>query len=196
MTKQVSTKIIAALSLAAGLGLAALPACTFADTTETATVTVTIDTAISLRGSTNKESVSMTAGGTNNEIATTLYATTNSSTGYNITASILDSGSTALVNSGDSIPSYTSASALSSSTAGWGLAVSGTETTDTAFPLLSDSKYLGLLSESSRIVCKSAALTSGVEDRDTIVTYGIAVGTSPVSGDYTGGVKYTIAANS
>ena len=210
MTKNKSAKTIAVLGLAAGFGLAALPLGVYAtqpQDSDTTTVSATVNPVLSLRGTTDENEVNMTAGSTNNSLSTLLEATCNVLSGYTITASILTGGSTALVNTTDNsytIASYTSATALSSA-AGWGLAVSGTETTGSSFPLLSSNTYMGLGVTHTdpgtgdpvddNIVANTGALTTGVTYRDTTVTYGIATPDTAAAGIYAGGVTYTIATN-
>ena len=201
MTKTISTKIIAALSVTAAVGIAALPVNSFAassSSSDTTTVQATVNPVLALRGTTTTTEVNMNAGTTNNSMSTLLEATCNTLSGYTIVASIISGGSTALVHEDDSsytIPSYSSATALTSA-AGWGMAISGTETTSSSFPLLSSNTYKGLsASSSSNIVTNTGVLTSGVTYRDTTVTYGISTPDDAAGGTYSGGVTYTITAN-
>ncbi len=210
MTKNISTKIIATLGLTAALGVAALPISSYATVRsdqDTTTVSATVNPVLSLRGTSNNPEVNMNASDVNANIYTLLEATCNVLSGYTITANTTTGGGTALVHTTDSrytIPSYTTATVLTAAP-GWGMAVSGTETTGSSFPLLSSNTFLGLGvthtdpvsgdTVADNIVTNTGALTSGVTYRDTKVTYGISTPDTAAAGRYTGGVTFTIAVN-
>lgn len=199
MSKKQSIKVTALLGATVALGIAVLPVSVFAANKQgqdTTVVSATVNEILSLSGTTPQTSVTMTAASTNKALATTLSVNCNIIAGYTVAVAASTGKTSALVNNQDSsytIPSYTTATALSNNTSGWGMAVSGV-TTSSNFPLSSTNTYKGLTANNT--VVNTGTLSSGVQNQQTIVNYGIAVGDGAAAGSYTTSLTYTLSANS
>ena len=199
-----STKIIAALGVAAGLGVAALPAATFADTTVVVPLAVTIEETLSLSGVTTGDfastsGITLTAGQNNSASKTVLTAISNNGTGWKVTVAGTDdetqqSGST-LYNAttgGQSIAPFSSkvTDLDDNETSGWGIKLSDLATGVTAGDFTTDG-WTGVSSENDTVVASSAP--SGTGGKTFTANYGIDLADTQASGTYKGSITYTIA---
>ena len=206
-----STKVIAALGVAAGLGIAALPAASFAATTQDVPLTVTVPDVLDLEiGSQTGDFITDTTDGIELTPAAgdmssshTLTAKANgSSTGWNITVASTDTEShqetSTLYNAasgGDSIAPYasekTTAQVTAAATTGWGIKLANAISGNTSPSVFTTTGYS--YTEGGVVFSgDSPTITAGVTGT---VGYGVSVADGAPSGTYKGSITYTIANN-
>lgn len=171
------TKAVAALSVVAGLGVAALPLSSFA-ATSWVDITAIVDNTIGISTSTDEVTVSVTADGPVVTKGVDVTVTTNSTTGY--TLGIMDSDTnTALVKTNDNgvadgtIP----AGQPAKGTAAWGYQ-GGTKT-----------NWTPVTTSNVIFVTTSSSTLNGSET--TPVTFGVSAASNTAEGTYKGGVIFT-----
>lgn len=182
MTK--TTKIIAALGVVAGLGVAALPLASNAAESADVTLTVTVGKAIELTVDSATKAVSINPGATDNSLSTTATVTTNDSDGYLVYLADADND-TNLVSGTNYIPAFTAGQAtLSAAASGWGVKLPGA------------SEYVGVpaadATHATSLVVANEATVADAEDY--VVEYGIAIAGDQASGVYTDTVTFTAVA--
>lgn len=193
-----STKIIAALGVVAGIGVAALPLSTFAAANTSVTFTVNIDDQLSLSADSGQSvlATTMTANQVNNDtLKSSLKVSTNNPKGYKLTVADADAD-TALVHTTSptvKIPALSATGDLASGTAGWGIQVNeaypGTAVSTTQWtPMVKNN-------ETAIVVRNSGALSSAVSNQETIVKYGVATAAGQASGSYSDTISYTATVN-
>lgn len=211
-----STKIIAALGVAAGLGIAALPAATFADTSVAVPVRVNIEDTLALSGITtgdfaSTEGLDLVAGSYDVTSQTVFTATSNNNSGWHVTVAGTDdttqqSGST-LYNAttgGQSIAPFSTAVPAAdpgsdgdwigkAGDSGWGIMLDNLATGVSAGANYSTSSYMGVTAAGNVV---TSATTSGTAGKSFTVKYGVRLADTQAAGDYKGNITYTIANNS
>ena len=196
-----STKIIAALGVIAGLGVAALPMASYAANTGDVKVQIEVGSTISMTIDNTDASttpVNKTKAMNNNETDSSLTAairvTTNSSDGYilEVKDKAGDGAALAAETSGntDSIPAFsTKQTTLSSANAGWGMQAANTNANATVADAFSGG-YGGVTNSDQTVVT-----VTGTADNDlTTVTYGIATKSDQVADTYSNIITYTATA--
>ncbi|MDO4759403.1 MAG: hypothetical protein Q4A30_01280 [Candidatus Saccharibacteria bacterium] len=193
-----STKIIAALGVVAGIGVAALPLSTFAANTADVTVKVMIGEQLSLSmdlAASDTEQTMTASEIKTDEMKSTAKVSTNHAAGYTLTVIDKDTN-TALVNESNpsaTIPAIAVEGALSSGTAAWGLQV------DSAYPgtTISTAQWSPIPASTSTalVVRNSGALATAVSDEASVVKYGVSTAAGQASGTYSDIITYTVTAN-
>src|SRR5574344_424052 len=184
-----STKIIAALGIAAGLGVAALPLSSFAaldlngvngdaktmDVTVSATVGSSV--AIAVNAATEPATINLTANASGTSTSKVEYAT-NSSTG--LTLSLKDKDTDLNLKSGDTdvIPA---AAAVAAGTSAWNI-TGGTSVCQAG---------AAITSADQEVVKTTAAVNDS-----TTMTYGVSTSADQHPGTYTDVITYTASINS
>lgn len=193
-----STKVIAALGVAAGLGVAALPAATFAATAQSRQVQITANVGETHTIAVDANSVStgdLNPGATDATLSSTITVDSNNPTGYSVTiaASGTEGHVSDLWNAGASsaIPAFsTPQSTLTGGTAGWGVKLGAAYTGAT---VLNPDTYVGLGATGSQVVYTNNAVSGNLEN-EYVVNYGIALDSNQPTGAYSGAVTYTLSA--
>lgn len=179
-----STKVIAALGVVAGLGVAALPAFTYAATADAEVeVTVTSSISIAVEGTDSTASkVSMAPnelkeGG---EFKSTIKVTTNNVAGYDATVKAKAEKDVNLTSS-DSNTIPAASGTLTAGTAGWGYRV-GTS-----------GDWVAVTTTEANI--KNAGTNAnGYTNDATVVEYGVATASAQPTGTYSATLTYTATA--
>ena len=193
-----STKVIAALGVAAGLGVASLPAATFAATAQSRQVQIQANVSeshtISVDDAT-KSTTNLNPGATDATLSSTITIDSNNPKGYSLTvaASGNENHVTDLWNSGASsaIAAFSSEqTTLSNETPGWGGKLASAYTGASG---LTATGYNGFTTTGSQVVYSSNALASDIEN-EYVVNYGIALAPNQATGQYSGAVTYTLSA--
>lgn len=192
------TKIIAALGIVAGIGVASLPLSTFAATTQDVTVKVIIGEQLSLSVDSANSDTEQTMTGSQvktDEMKSTLKVSTNHQAGYKLVVADkdADTGLKHTVNNSLAIPAIAARGTLASGTAAWGLQVnaaySGTTISNTQWDPIPANTGTAL------VVRNSGALTTAVTDEESVVKYGVATAAGQPAGTYQDVITYTVTAN-
>ncbi len=177
MTK--TTKIIAALGVVAGIGVAALPISSFAASTQDVTVRVTIGSSIAVGVDQDTTEVTMSPNQTDTStLKTKVTVTTNNATGYQLQVKDKDTD-TGLKSGTNVIPA---AASLSAGTAGWN--VKGGDKVFASGAAITAADQLVM--EADTPPAASGAIAN--------MTYGVATATNQASGTYTDIITYTATA--
>lgn len=175
MTK--STKIIAALGVIAGLGVAALPIGAFAVGSQDVTVKVNIDSSISLGADQNLTQVSMAPNQADStSLKTKLTVTTNNAAGYKLEVKDKDTD-TSLKSGANSIPA---AASVTAGTAAWNI-----KGGDKIF------QSGAAITAADRLVSES---NGPVASQEVNMTYGVSTASNQASGTYQDIITYTATA--
>lgn len=177
------TKAVAALSVVAGLGVAALPLSSFAATSQV-DITAIVDNTIGISVSAPEVEMTVAPNGPVSTKTVDVTVTTNNTCGY--TLNIKDSDNeTALVRYNDSLVAEGTipAAAPAKGTSGWGF-MGGD---------LSGS-WNAIQTTDQQLVEKTSSTLNGSET--TPVTFGVSAATGLANGTYKGGVIFTATANS
>lgn len=211
-----STKVIAALGVAAGLGVAALPAATFADsTTYTVPLAVNINESLNLEGTTTGEfasnaGVTLAAGESDLNSKTVFTANYNKAGGWKVTVAgtndaAQQSGSTLWNNAtsgqGQSIAPFASGKSYTPAEgkivlgdgdpSGWGITVTDVADDVTTGTGYSATAYTGITANA--VVASTS--TTGNAGKSFTVNYGVALADGQAAGNYKGNLTYTLEAN-
>lgn len=175
MTK--STKIIAAIGVIAGLGVAALPVGAFAVSTQDVTVKVNIDSSISLGVDQNTTQVTMAPNqADSSSLKTKLTVSTNNAAGYKLEVKDKDAD-TSLKSGTNTIPA---AAAVSAGTAAWNV-----KGGDKVF------QSGAAITAADQLVTESSAPAASAQ---TDMTYGVSTSSNQASGTYQDVITYTATA--
>ena len=197
-----STKIIAALGVAAGLGIAALPAATFAATSVEVPLKVTIDDVLSLSGVTTGDFASTTgitleAGQNDAQSQTVWTATSNDTDGWTVTVAPTTNGSNVLTNATNETidPFATEVTDLSeNTTSGWGIKLNNlADGVSAATSAFTTTGFKGVTTGPDQVVTSSAP--SGTAGKNFTTIYGVDLADDQAAGVYAGSITFTIAAN-
>lgn len=197
-----STKIIAALGVVAGLGVAALPLNSFAAETGDVNLKVTVGSTISMtidgadRSTTPLEkAVAMDNNDTDSSLTASIKVTTNDADGYILSVKDKAGDGAALkgaqAGNTQTIPAFTvkqtDLSALVTDTYGWGMmATNANSTVATAF-----SGGYGFVTDTDQVVVTSS---SAAAEEETTITYGVVTKDDQVADTYSNLVTYTVTA--
>lgn len=175
MTK--STKIIAALGVIAGLGVAALPIGAFAASTQEVTVKVNIDSSISLGVDQAMTQVTMAPNQADStSLKTKLTVATNNAAGYKLEVKDKDAD-TSLKSGANSIPA---AASVTAGTAAWNV-----KGGDKVFA------SGAAITAADQLVAESNAPAASAQ---TDMTYGVSTASNQASGTYQDIITYTATA--
>lgn len=175
MTK--STKIIAALGVIAGLGVAALPIGAFAASTQEVTVKVNIDSSISLGVDQAMTQVTMAPNQANTtSLKTKLTVATNNAAGYKLEVKDKDAD-TSLKSGTNTIPA---AASVAAGTSAWNV-----KGGDKIF------QSGAAITAADQLVAESSAPVASAQ---TDMTYGVSTASNQASGTYQDVITYTATA--
>ena len=189
MTK--STKLVAALGVAAGIGVAALPLGAFATVTTAVTpydespqdtdveVELIISNAVGIASDKAKCSTTMMPNATDS-CANIVSIGTNDRNGMTLTVKDSDSNTNLVGNQATPVNIAAVAGTLTAGTAGWN--ISGGLLTNAAITAADQNVYVG-------------DTTSGAEERDVNMTYNFATDVDQAQGTYSDTITYTVTAN-
>lgn len=201
-----STKIIAALGVVAGLGVAALPLSSFAAETGDVNVKVTVGSTISMtiddadRSTVPLEkAVTMDNNDTDESLTASIKVTTNDADGYILSVKDKAGDGAALKptlsTNTQTIPAFTvkqtDLSALVTDTYGWGMKAANANTSATVSTAF-DGGY-GFVTDADQAVV--TATGTAAED-ETTITYGIVTKSDQVADTYSNLITYTVTAQS
>lgn len=196
-----STKIIAALGVVAGLGVAALPMSSYAANTGDVKVEITVDSTISMTIDDADRDVTplekkktMQNGATDESLTASIEVTTNDSDGYILTVKDKAGDGAALTaataGNTDSIPAFTAKqTALATTTPGWGMKATNANTSATLGAAF-DGGYGGVTDTDQTVV----TVAGTAADDETVVTYGIVTKSDQVADTYSNIITYTVTA--
>lgn len=214
-----STKIIAALGVAAGLGVAALPAATFAaETVQTVplkvvvadsfelSVTSTADTTDPETGEVTKGAftgatgVALAAGASDNASSSTILAKSNRTGGYKVTVAGTGSdwnNGTTLKRSAtdaDGIAPYENPVTYDgfenySTTTGWGIRIASSDEGVTTGNF-NATTYTGVSGTNN--IIEYSETTSGNAGKSVVANYGVSLKDGQPAGTYIGNITYTL----
>lgn len=199
MPKMVKT--IAALSVVAGLGVAALPLSTYAVTDSTnVTAQVEVGESISVTADAADDTVKITGVAANQDVkegSTILTIQTNNTSGYNLTIKDADT-TTALTTTGgsasDGIPAIASAGDLVKGKKGWGFKTS--TSTEGVSVSSSAQAYRGVETSPQTIASRATGASAANVGDQVTLTFGVVVDSSISAGTYSDEVVITATTNS
>ena len=184
-----STKIMVALGVVAGLGVAALPlgsssalvpTLTEADDSATVTLSAGVSSAYALAVDSATKSIATVNPGDAVATATgTVTAAANSA--YKVTAVASANEGAMTTTGGDSIPAATTGIAVEQGTSAWG--IMGGDLGTSAYTGLGESRTL-----------KSSTGSSAAAGDEISVTYGVSAAAGQATGTYSATITYTITA--
>lgn len=181
------TKVIAALGVVAGLGVAAMPLSSYAAETASANVDVyaTVDNSLSIEASKERVDLGPVSVGGVATGATTITVNTTAEKGYNLNIKDSDTETALVKMTADGATVATGADAatipagdLTAATSAWGYKTTG-------------DVYSVITTEDKEIFSTAAA-----GEASTDVTFGVKIGTGQAEGTYKGGVIFTANINS
>ena len=201
-----STKVIAALGVAAGLGIAALPAATFAEAQYTNNVVplkVIINDTLSLAGVTtgdfaSTEGLTLAAGQNDSTSKTVWTAISNDTDGWTVSVAPTDTGTNILSNgvAADDISPFTSevTDLSTNTTSGWGIKLNNlAQAVSATGSHFTTSGFTGVTTGPDQVVTSST--TSGTAGQTFETIYGIDLADDQAAGTYSGSITFTIAGN-
>lgn len=188
------TKILVAIGAVATLGASAIPLGSYAETSNTATITVNIGEtlAMTVNGGTSAvtNTINMSANAIDETIEHTINVATNNTNGYNLTVVDQDTDNTLKRDATHNIPAVSDNSALVATTAGWGYKVkTGDSYEEKYHPVPASNTTPAVLRAND-----GTNITTSSFNENTLVKYGIATGSS-VSGEYKDTVVYAVTTN-
>ena len=199
-----STKIIAALGVVAGLGVAALPLSSFAATTGDVNVKVEVGSTISMTiddadHSTTplEKTVAMNNNSSDNSLTASVKVTTNDDDGYILTVKDKAGDGAALKGALSSntqtIPAFTvkqtNLASLTTDTYGWGMMAANSNANATIGSNFSGG--YGPVSDTDQAVVTVSGTAASDE---TTITYGIVTKSDQVADTYSNLITYTVTA--
>lgn len=199
-----STKIIAALGVVAGLGVAALPLSSFAAETGDVNVKVTVGSTISMTiDDADRSTVPLEKAVTmdNNDVDSSLTAsikvTTNDENGYILTVKDKAGDGAALkptsASNTQTIPAFTvkqtDLSALTTDTYGWGMMATNANSSATVSTAFSGG--YGFVTDTDQAV---VTVDGTAAEDETTITYGIVTKDDQVADTYSNIITYTVTA--
>ena len=191
------SKYIAAFGVAATLGFAALPLSSYAETSVSQEVKVTVNSslAISMKsGSSHTLTIDQNSfndgSDSSNRIQHELEVVSNSSTGYNITLQDSDDNNDLSGPNSAKIEAISAVGAIAAGDGTWGwqkVAPAGATSAASWNPVPTTA--------SSAATVHTSGTTNTTVTESTFVRYGVATTASQASGDYTDTVVYRVQAN-
>ncbi len=202
------TTAIAALGVVAGLGVAAMPLATYADTTRDVPLKLTVEETIEISTSSDDDPftkvndvvLSTDNKGDNADYASKgfeVFVKTNASNGYTISAKSTTPGETALkTTDGNKIPA---SNALAAGTSAWAYKVTpGTQGDGATAPGETNMSAWTAITDTDAVIYTATQKKGGISTANkglgTGVTFGASISNSQAAGDYTGSVTFTAAA--
>lgn len=201
------TTAIAALGVVAGLGVAAMPLATYADTTRDVPLKLTVEETIEISTSSDDDpftkvsdvELSTANKGDNADYASKdfeVFVKTNASNGYTISAKSTTTETALKTADGNEIPAN---AALAAGTSAWAYKVTpGTQGDGATAPGETNMSAWTAISATDAVIYTATQDKGGISTANkglgTGVTFGASISNSQAAGDYTGSVTFTAAA--
>ena len=192
------TTAIAALGVVAGLGVAAMPLATYADTTRDVPLKLTVEETIEISTSSDDDPFTKV----NDVILSTdskgfeVFVKTNASNGYTISAKSTTTETALKTTDGNEIPAN---AALAAGTSAWAYKVTpGTQGDGATAPGETNMSAWTAITDTDAVIYTATQKKGGISTANkglgTGVTFGASISNSQAAGDYTGSVTFTAAA--
>lgn len=188
-----TTKIIAALGVVAGLGVAALPLTSYA-ANESVTLTVTVDPAISLSHS---GTTSLTIAPNNADLTTassTLRVSTNNLKGYKLTVNDADADASLVHATQNDKKIVTTTATPAAGTSSWAVQA-GAAYTGMGAGLNTTWTKMPNNTETPLVIRNSGAVTSAITNESSVLKYGVGVADGQEAGVYSTQIVFTAVSN-